>query len=192
MARIVFLHGLEGSATGSKPTWLKEHGHDVTAPILDTSALIAFLSRGDGWGEGLIAPPDVLAKPRAAAADALASSAPDVVVGSSFGGGLAMDLWQSGAWRGPLVLLAPAGRKLFGIQRLTTSTDSTTASSTTPPRIAILHGRRDDIVPVDDSFALCAACPGDVTLRVVDDDHRLLASVAAGLMGALVDLVLRD
>lgn len=183
MARIVFLHGLEGTATGSKPTWLKQAGHDVTAPVLDTSALIAFL----GSGEGLLAPPETLARPLAAAAAAIADRNPDVVVGSSFGGGLAMELWRSGVWHGPLVLLAPAGRKLFGIQRLTSEGEP----SVEPGRIAILHGRRDDVVPLEDSIALAAACPGDVTLRIVDDDHRLLASVAAGFMGALVDLVLR-
>ncbi len=179
MARIVFLHGLEGTATGSKPTWLKNAGHDVTAPVLDTRALITWLSELSPQDGMPSVPPSTIVKPRQAAEDAIGSVNPDVVVGSSFGGGLALLLQAEGIWTGPMVLLAPAGTKLFGISKLTT----------TAP-VAILHGRDDAVVPVDDSKALAANARGDVTLRLVDDDHRLLASVDAGLLGGLVDLVL--
>jgi pimeloyl-ACP methyl ester carboxylesterase len=177
MARIVFLHGLEGSSTGQKPTWLKSHGHTVVAPTLDTRALIAWLSTHPGGPS--TAPMSTVASPRTAALEAITEFRPEVVVGSSFGGGLAMLLQQEGKYRGPLVLLAPAGAKLFGIQTLTT----------TAP-VAVLHGRADEVVPVQDSIALAAGAHGDVTLRLVDDDHRLTASVATGLMGELVELVL--
>ncbi len=177
MARIVFLHGLEGSSTGQKPTWLKSHGHTVVAPTLDTRALIAWLATRTGGPS--TAPMSTVAAPRTSALEAITEARPDVVVGSSFGGGLAMLLQQEGKYRGPLVLLAPAGAKLFGI---------TTISTAAP--VAILHGRADDVVPVQDSIALAAAAHGDVTLRLVDDDHRLTASVVAGLMGELVELVL--
>jgi sulfinoalanine decarboxylase len=50
--------------------------------------------------------------------------------------------------------------------------------------VAISHGRADDVVPVQDSIALAAAAHGDVTLRLVDDDHRLTASVVAELIAA--------
>jgi len=181
----VFLHGLEGSATGPKPTWLKQAGHDVVAPALDTSALVTWLSAldatslsGDGSPtEG--APPSTIARAKQAAKDAVGAGA-DVVVGSSFGGGLALLLQSEGVWTGPLVLLAPAGARLFGL----------TSLSTTSP-VAILHGRHDDVVPVGDSIALARAAVGDVTLRLVDDDHRLLRSVSVGLLGDLVQLVLR-
>lgn len=177
MARVVFLHGLEGSSTGQKPTWLKSHGHTVVAPTLDTRALISWLSTRTS--SPYTAPLSTVASPRAAAVEAITEARPDVVVGSSFGGGLAMALQQEGKYRGPLVLLAPAGAKLFGIATLTTSAP-----------VAVLHGRADDIVPVQDSIVLAATARGDVTLRLVDDDHRLTASVAAGLMGELIDLVL--
>lgn len=180
MARIVFLHGLEGTATGAKPTWLKNHGHDVTAPALDTRALITWLSELSPQDGMPSVPPSTLVKPRQAAEDAIGAAAPDVVVGSSFGGGLALLLQSEGVWTGPMVLLAPAGARLFGL---------TTLSTTAP--VAILHGRQDDVVAVDDSKALAANAVGDVTLRLVDDDHRLLRSVEEGLLGGLVDLVLR-
>ena len=178
MARIVFLHGLEGSSTGQKPSWLKSAGHTVVAPTLDTRALIAWLGSQHASLSGV--PVATIAAPRASALEAVTQARPDVVVGSSFGGGLAMLLQQEGLWRGPMVLLAPAGAKLFGLRSLTT----------TAP-VAVLHGRHDDTVPVADSLALAGAAKGDVILRLVDDDHRLTASVAAGIMGELVDLVVR-
>jgi dienelactone hydrolase len=187
MTRVLFLHGLEGSPTGHKPTWLRSAGYDVTAPALDTRRLIAWLSalapeatRDDG---ALVVPRAVVHDAVDAACAAVDAVAPDVVVGSSFGGGVAHLLWHEGHWRGPTVLLAPAGKKLFGLRTLS-------ADGRCGP-VAILHGRSDDVVPVDDSVALARDAGGDVTLQLVDDDHRLVASVDAGLMGALVEHVVR-
>ncbi len=178
MARVVFLHGLEGTSMGQKPTWLKANGHSVIAPTLDTRALITWL---DGHHAAVLnVPASVIATPRASALEAITQSRPDVVIGSSFGGGLAMLLQQQGLWKGPMVLLAPAGSKLFAVHSLTT----------TAP-VAILHGRQDDVVPAADSLALAQHAKGDVTLRLVDDDHRLQASVSLGLMGDLITLVTR-
>ncbi len=178
MARIVFLHGLEGSSTGQKPTWLKTHGHTVVAPTLDTRSLISWLSSQHAGV--LKVPVSVIAAPRASALEAIVQFRPEVVVGSSFGGGLAMLLQQEGLWKGPMVLLAPAGAKLFAVHSLTT----------TAP-VAVLHGRQDDIVAVADSVALAQHARGDVTLRLVDDDHRLQDSVSLGLLGDLLTLVTR-
>jgi hypothetical protein len=44
----------------------------------------------------------------------------------------------------------------------------------------VFHGRRDDVVPVELSERLAAADPR-VRLRVMDDDHSLLASLPAML-----------
>ncbi|MDP2342778.1 MAG: hypothetical protein Q8O67_17615 [Deltaproteobacteria bacterium] len=184
--KIVFLHGLEGSPTGSKPTWLKNAGHDVTAPELDTTLVRSHLARWVAGGSPSTSSsaswalaPAAWEAPLATARQALKAGGVDVVVGSSFGGGLALELVRLGLWRGPLVLLAPAGRKLFGI------------TSVEAPRVGILHGRCDDVVPLADSLALAEHARSEVTLRVVDDDHRLTASVAAGLMGELLSIVTR-
>ncbi|HEY1099337.1 MAG TPA: alpha/beta hydrolase, partial [Myxococcota bacterium] len=124
MARIVFLHGLEGSATGQKPTWLKSAGHTVVAPTLETRALIAWLaalSPGTSPSEAKGVPLSTYAVAHASALEAIQQTRPDVVVGSSFGGGLAMQLQHEGHWRGPMVLLAPAGARLFGLRALSTT-----------------------------------------------------------------------
>jgi hypothetical protein len=166
--RVLFLHGLEGSPQGHKPTHLRARGDlDVDAPAVDTSALRAFLFEHGGFPRGL--PADLLEPLVEVVRTSLASQRPDVLVGSSFGGGLAMEIARRGLFDGPLVLLAPAGDKLYGIDRLTH-----------PARVAIVHGRRDELVPVDDSVQLAARSDGEVALFLVEDEHRLRATVDAG------------
>jgi hypothetical protein len=80
---------------------------------------------------------------------------PDVVVGSSRGGAVAMNI-ISGEAR--LVLLCPAWRK-WGTAR------------TAKPGMAILHSRADDVVPFADSEEL--ARNSGATLIEVGTDHRL-------------------
>ena len=148
MTRVLFLHGLEGSPHGTKGTWLREH-YDVVAPALDTSSIEAALE------------------------DALAALAaePDVVVGSSFGGAVLLELLHVGAWRGPCVFLAGAGPKLTGRRTL-------------PPggRAVLVHGLQDDVVPPEDSRLLAASRADDVRLVEVDDGHRLGGVLRSGVL----------
>jgi dienelactone hydrolase len=53
----------------------------------------------------------------AVARDALQRCKPDVVVGFSWGGAIAIELIRSGDWKGPTVLLAPAHKKLDQLMR---------------------------------------------------------------------------
>ena len=96
MARIVFLHGLEGSSTGQKPTWLKTHGHTVVAPTLDTRSLISWLSSQHAGV--LKVPVSVIAAPRASALEAIVQFRPEVVAGSSFGGGYSKKACGKDRW----------------------------------------------------------------------------------------------
>jgi len=70
------------------------------------------------------------------------------------------------------VLLAPAAAKLFAVAALPRRQG----------RVVIVHGRRDDVVPVRDSIELAERSSCDVVLFLTDDGHRLQASVAAGVM----------
>jgi Fic family protein/predicted esterase len=148
MTRVLFLHGLEGSPDGKKGRWLRKH-HDTVAPTLDTSSIEAALE------------------------DALAalSTEPDVVVGSSFGGAVLLEMLHIGAWTGPCVFLAGAGPKLTGRRSL-------------PPggRTVLIHGLRDDVVPPKDSRDLSASRDDDVRLVEVDDDHRLGGILRSGVL----------
>ena len=83
---------------------------------------------------------------------------PDVIVGSSRGGAVAMNI-NSGDT--PLVLLCPAWKK-WG------------SATTVKPNTTILHSRKDDVVPFADSEELVSnsGLP-ESALVEIGDDHRL-------------------
>ena len=84
---ILFLHGWQSTPGGVKPTFLKDHGHTVLNPALPDD--------------------DFDAAVRIAQAE-FAQGKPDVVVGSSRGGAVAMNI---DAGTTPLVLLCPAWKR---------------------------------------------------------------------------------
>ncbi len=132
--KILFLHGWHSVPGGVKPTYLKDHGHTVLNPALDDD--------------------DFAAAVRTAQA-AFDQHQPEVVVGSSRGGAVAMNI-SSGAAR--LVLLCPAWKK-YGSAR------------TVRPDTVILHSRADDVIPFADSQELAK----DTGARLIEvgSDHRL-------------------
>ena len=135
--KILFLHGWNSVPGGVKPTYLKNHGHEVLNPALPHE--------------------DFPAAVRIAQAE-LDRHQPEVVVGSSRGGAVAMNL-NSGATR--LVLLCPAWKK-YGTAR------------TVKPGTVILHSRADDVVPFADSEELIrnSGLPAGALIEV-GGDHRL-------------------
>jgi hypothetical protein len=114
---ILFLHGWQSVPGGVKPTYLAQHGHEVINPKL---------------------PDDDFADAIRIAQEEFDKHQPDVVVGSSRGGAVAMNI-ESGQAR--LVLLCPAWKK-YGTAR------------TVKPDAVILHSRADDVVPFADSEEL--------------------------------------
>lgn len=82
--RVLFLHGKEGTPEGTKPTFLRDNGHYVIAPVLPK----------DDWE---------LSKKRAL--DCLHAFKPHVVVGSSRGGAVACAIDTGYV---PKILIAPA------------------------------------------------------------------------------------
>ena len=135
--RILFLHGWNSVPGGVKPTFLREHGHEVINPKLPDD--------------------DFDAAVRIAQVE-FDRHQPDVVVGSSRGGAVAMNVDSGGT---PLVLLCPAWKN-WGTA--TTVRDNTT----------ILHSRADDVVPFAGSEELVrnSGLP-ESTLIEVGNDHRL-------------------
>ncbi len=134
---ILFLHGLEARPGGFKPTFLKSQGFEVLNPAL---------------------PDDDFGKAVSIAQAAFDDREPDIVVGSSRGGAVAMAIDSRTA---PLVLIAPAWR-FCGVQ------------SVVKRETIILHSARDELIPlahsqllVDDNDLLPS------NLRVIGDDHRM-------------------
>jgi alpha/beta superfamily hydrolase len=152
--RVQFIHGLEGSPRGAKARLLAERFCAYT-PTMDTRDFAACVE---------------------VQAAALRSFCPDVLVGSSFGGAVAVELLRRGLWRGPTLLLAQAAVKRDRRARLPEGV-----------RVWLVHGRRDDIVDPEDSRALAQTGTADlVRLIEVDDDHPLHATVKGGRMLELV------
>src|SRR5579872_3516692 len=132
--KILFLHGWQSVPGGVKPTFLKDHGHDVVNPKL---------------------PDDDFAEAVRIAQAEFDRHQPQVVVGSSRGGAVAMNINSGNA---QLVLLCPAWKR-HGTAR------------TVKPDTVILHSRADDVVPFADSEELAGGSGG--TLIEVGTDHRL-------------------
>ena len=135
--KILFLHGWTSTPGGRKPTYLKDHGHEVLNPAL---------------------PDDDFDEAVRIAQEEFDTHRPDVVVGSSRGGAVAVNINSEDT---PLVLLCPAWKK-WG--------SATTVKSNT----TILHSRADDVVPFADSEELIknsGLLPE--ALIEIGSDHRL-------------------
>ncbi len=144
--RILLLHGWcsQGSA---KELALKSWGYQVRKPALDN------------WS---------LRRATATAQRELDEFQPDVIVGSSRGGAVAMNL-KCGET--PRILLAPAYR-VFG------------AADSCHSRDVIVHGVHDNLISVDDSRKLAERSSARFVL--VDSDHRQnCARGRSGLITAL-------
>ena len=134
---ILFLHGWQSTPGGTKPTHLKYHGHTVLNPALPD----------DDFEEAV----------RIAQAE-LDQGQPDVVVGSSRGGAVAMNINTGDT---PLVLLCPAWKK-WG------------TATKVKPNTVILHSRADETVPFSDSEELVrnSGLPSSALVEV-GTEHRL-------------------
>lgn len=134
---ILFLHGWQSVPGGLKPTTLATAGHRVLNPAL---------------------PDEDFAGAVRIAQEALDGDVVDVIVGSSRGGAVAMNVDAGDV---PLVLLCPAWRR-WG------------AARTVKPGTTILHARADDVVPFRDSEELVRRSGlGPEALVEVGQDHRL-------------------
>jgi pimeloyl-ACP methyl ester carboxylesterase len=152
--RVQFIHGLEGSPRGAKARLLAEHFCTRT-PAMDTRDFAACVE---------------------VQAAALRSFRPEVLVGSSFGGAVVVELLRRGLWRGPTLLLAQAAMKRDSRARLPEGVP-----------VWLVHGWRDDIVDPEDSRALAQTGTASlVRLIEVDDDHPLHATVRGGRLLELV------
>jgi hypothetical protein len=132
--RILFLHGWHSVPGGVKPTYLKDHGHEVINPALDDDDFTVALTTAQAEFD---------------------KNHPQVVVGSSRGGAVAMNI-NSGDVK--LVLLCPAWKN-WGITK------------NVKPVTVILHSRADDVIPFADSEEL--EKNSGAKLIEVGSDHRL-------------------
>jgi hypothetical protein len=148
--KILFLHGWQSVPGGVKPTFLAQHGHEVINPVLPDEDFETAVQIAQAEFD---------------------RHQPDVVVGSSRGGAVAMNI-NSGQAR--LVLLCPAWKRWGKVRTVKAGT-------------VILHSRADDVIPFADSEEL--ARNSEETLIEVGTDHRLaepepLAAMLKACIGA--------
>lgn len=143
MLNILFLHGWQSVPGGVKPTYLQQHGHLVVNPKLDDDDFAVALQTAQA---------------------AFDLHRPDVVVGSSRGGAVAMNLRPHNA---KLVLLCPAWKK-WG------------TATQVPQNTILLHSPADDVIPFNDSVEL--AHISKAILIEVGSDHRLATPDALEVM----------
>lgn len=204
MTTVLFVHGLESGPRGQKAAALEAAGFTVVAGqmpcgrraiardpwvialgLLSLAGLIAATSRGaPGFLIGVITlailqryvrPPLTRRMFRLSVEvqrALLKTNQIDVVVGSSFGGAVCVELLRTGAWKGPTLLLCPAHRLVAGRAWLPSPSLPVDAS-----HVVVVHGRRDETVPLDHSRALVKGTAAQ--LIEVDDEHRLASTATA-------------
>src|SRR6516225_9809323 len=135
--KILFLHGWQSAPGGAKPTFLAQHGHEVINPAL---------------------PDEDFAAAVRIAQEEFEKHRPDVVVGSSRGGAVAMNI-NSGDTL--LVLLCPAWKR-WGTAKMVKK------------NATILHSKADDVIPFAESEELVknSGLPASALIEV-GNDHRL-------------------
>lgn len=149
--KILFLHGWQSIPGGLKPTYLKEHGHTVLNPAL---------------------PDDDFDLAVGIAQSVYNRHQPDVVVGSSRGGAVAMNIDSKDT---PLVLLCPAW-KTWG------------TATKVKPDTTILHCRADETVPFSDSEELAynSELSSDALVEI-GTEHRLADDESLAMLLKVVE-----
>ena len=153
--KILFLHGWHSTPGGLKPTCLKDHGHEILNPTLlddDFDAAVRIAQAEFDRGK------------------------PDLVVGSSRGGAVAMNLKIDAS----LVLLCPAWKR-WG------------TATTVKPGTVILHSKADDVVPFADSEELArnSGLPSGSLIEAATE-HRLADEESLAKMLEAVENVVKS
>ncbi len=179
------MHGLESGPQASKAQYLAKRWGADTADLDTTRAIRsmqAALANGLPW---TFEAPDIeeaFRVPLQRAEEALQSASKkprSLLIGSSFGGAVLVRLASQGLWNGPSLLLASAATRLTGIGKLPKG-----------HRAILLHGRHDDIVPLQDSRDFAQASGDLVQLWEVGDGHRLASTLQDGTLDAAIALLL--
>jgi predicted esterase len=146
--RVQFVHGLEGSPQGAKARLFARHFTACT-PAMNTRDFQSCV---------------------ALQAETLCGFEPDVLVGSSFGAAVVVEMLRRDLWRGPTMLLAQAALRRMPDARLPEGIP-----------VWIVHGTEDRLIDVEESRCLAGTgTPEQVRLIEVADDHSLHASVRNG------------
>ncbi|MHB8902334.1 MAG: alpha/beta hydrolase [Thermoguttaceae bacterium] len=144
--KILFLSGYGTKPGETNPNVLRTHGYTVIEPDLPD---------GD-FARSVILAQRVFNRHQ-----------PEVVVGWSRGGAVAMSIDRGGA---PLILIAPAWKNWGTV-------------TTVKPEVTILHSPHDDLVSIEDSLELLEKSGlAPQRLMAVGEDHRMIDEEAFGTL----------
>jgi hypothetical protein len=151
--KILFLNGYGARPGGIKSTLLRARGHTVVEPDL---------------------PDNNFARSVTLAQRVFSRHQPDVVVGWSRGGAVAMSIDTEYS---PLILIAPAWKN-WGTM------------ATVKPEVVILHSPLDDLVSIEESRELLqnSGLPEE-RLLAMGEDHRMIDEAAVVALLEAVELV---
>lgn len=150
--KVLFLHGWHSVPGGVKPTHFVRNGHEVINPALSDDDFDAAVQLAQAEFD---------------------RHRPDVIVGSSRGGAIAMEIQSNHV---PLVLLCPAWKR-WGTVRVA------------KPNTTVLHSRNDEVIPFADSEDLITASGLPRTALIeTGNDHRL---ADPGSLQTMLDACLR-
>jgi predicted esterase len=153
--RVQFAHGLESSPQGTKARLLAG-AFTARTPAMDTRHFGACVELH---------------------ARVLEEFQPHVLVGSSFGGAVVVELLMRGLFRGPTLLLAQAAVRYRADARLPEGVP-----------VTLVHAPLDEVVPFAGSEQLArTGTPGLVTLISCEDDHALTHFCARGALESAVE-----
>lgn len=153
--KVLFLHGYGSRPGGLKPTYLKDAGFEVLNPSL---------------------PSEDFEESVRIAQKAFDESAPDVVVGSSMGGAVAMNIDSAQV---PLVLLCPAWKRWGCVCSVKKAT-------------RVLHSPQDDLIPIADSEELLENSGlSEDRLLLTGHEHRLADGASLQLMAGEIGRAVR-
>ena len=181
--RVLFIHGLEGSPTGTKAQYLRERWGAYT-PQIPSDKLKHLRATWQDWQS---IPPVTLKDAVQDSFDhvfmAIRDYRPDIVIGSSMGGALAMKALLDGVWNGPTIFLNPA---IFQLLREDATRQRDGVQRGEVQTVWIL-GTEDDITPCEPNLQACAAWDG--TAFLVEDGHRLNTAVTDGHLDDAIELL---
>ena len=179
--KVLFLHGLEGSSTGSKALSLQEKW-GAMCPSLRTAKLVDLREKCSGdWENATQEQINIsIEESFSDASDAVRYMKPDIIVGSSLGGALLLKLYASGLYSGPGVFLAPAIPNLISDADIAKARPALQGNAT-----AWVLGELDDVVPNRPNLQLAKLVGGNVTVTP-NDSHRLKISRESGVIDAAI------
>ena len=180
-AKILYLHGLEGSPDGSKASYLRKNWSAFTPPIR-TEAVSDLRSKYSGvWKNSSFEEiEEAMSTAYSDALDAVNYLKPDIVVGSSLGAAILYKLFADEHYSGSAIFLAPAIPHLLSDDVISKGS----AGVSQNPSCWVL-AELDTLVPNSVNASLCKAVSGNL-IYSPNDSHRLHKALNSGLIDAAI------